>query len=489
MLLNYFKLREQPFGVTPDPRFWFASQTHREALASLLYGLDAGRGFVALIAKPGMGKTTLLFNGLEQLRESAKTVFLFETMATRENLLQALLIDLGVSDSHGNIIELQARLNEVCAQYVRAGKRMVVVIDEAQNLDESMLEFVRRLSNFETSREKLIHIVLSGQPQLAEKLALPSMVQLRQRISIVAHLEPLSQKDTRIYIDHRLKTAGYLSQTSLFNETALTLIAEHSEGIPRNINNLCFNAMSIAFALKQKTIDGEIVREVIADLSLGAPEKASASLNPKIREVIVAAGPHRRETLTIPEPSVREQGGDVSAQSPAMVPAATLQPIEPDGWVPPIFASHRDDKSPFRYWFSGGWFSQLAVVAAVIALVVTWALIPGWSNSIHVVAADANAVSLPAPSASSAAPTGPSAPAEPRSSPDPSPVRAAGSPSQVTFFSARDGQSLRSICAEKYPRCTPQILREIRRLNPQLAHSNVLWPGELIRIPDKKYLP
>ena len=486
MLLDYFKLREQPFGVTPDPRYWFASQTHREALASLLYGLEAGRGFVALIAKPGMGKTTLLFTGLEQLRESAKTVFLFETMATRENLLQALLIDLGVPDSHGNIIELQARLNEVCAQYTRDGKRMVVVIDEAQNLDESVLEFVRMLSNFETSREKLIHIVLSGQPQLAEKLALPGMVQLRQRISIVAHLEPLSQEDTRIYIEHRLKAAGYLSQTSLFTQPAMALIAEHSQGIPRNINNLCFNAMSIAFALKQKTIDCKIVREVIADLSLGASEKAPASLKPKIREVIVAAGHPRRGPLTIPEAAIREPDGDVSALSPAMVPAVTSQPIERDGWVPPIFSSHRDGNSPFRHWFSGGWFSQLAVVAAVIALVVAWALIPGWSNSTHVVAADANATSVPAPSVSS---TGPSGPAEPPGTSGPSPVRAAGSPSQVIFFSAREEQSLHSICTENYPRCTPQILREIHRLNPQLGHSNYVGAGQLIRIPDRSIFP
>ena len=144
----------------------------------------------------------------------------------------------------------------------------MVVIDEAQNLDDSVLELVRMLSNFETSREKLIQIILSGQPQLAEKLASPELVQLRQRVSIVALPKTLSPEETALYIDHRLRTAGYSAEKPLFTEAALALIADRSEGIPRNINNLCFNALSLGCALQRKTIDCDIVREVVADLDL-----------------------------------------------------------------------------------------------------------------------------------------------------------------------------------------------------------------------------
>ena len=181
MVLEYYNLREQPFGVTPDSRFLYASATHREALSSLLYGLQAGRGFVALIAEPGMGKTTLLFQALNQLKDRARVVFIFQTICTPVDFLRAVLTDLGVHDTRGSLIELQSKLNELVTEQSRSGKPLVLVIDEAQNLDDSVLELVRMLSNFETSREKLIQIVLSGQPQLADKLASPELVQLRQR--------------------------------------------------------------------------------------------------------------------------------------------------------------------------------------------------------------------------------------------------------------------------------------------------------------------
>jgi general secretion pathway protein A len=268
MILDHYKLREQPFGVTPDSRYLFLSGSHREALASLLYGIEAGCGFVALIASPGMGKTTLLFHVLNQLRNKARTVFLFQTIATSEDLLRAILTDLGLGQTQGSLIEMQQRLNEVLTEQARLGKRVVVVIDEAQNLAGPVLELVRMLSNFETSREKLIQIILSGQPQFAEKIASPELVQLRQRISIFAFLKQLSPKDTELYIGHRLRTAGYALEAPLFTGEALALIVQYSEGIPRNINNLCFNALSLGCALKRKTIDGDVVREVVADLDL-----------------------------------------------------------------------------------------------------------------------------------------------------------------------------------------------------------------------------
>ena len=268
MVLEYYNLREQPFGVTPDRRYLYASATHREALASLLYGLEAGRGFVALIAQPGMGKTTLLFQALDQLKDKARVVFVFQTICTPVDFLRAVLTDLGVHDTRRSLIELQSRLNEVVTEQSRSGKPLVLVVDEAQNLDDSVLELVRMLSNFETSREKLIQIVLSGQPQLADKLASPEFVQLRQRISIFGCLKPFSPVETALYIEHRLQVAGSRMGTPLFTDGALALIAENSGGVPRNINNLCFNALSLGCALHRRIIDREIISEVIADLDL-----------------------------------------------------------------------------------------------------------------------------------------------------------------------------------------------------------------------------
>ncbi len=268
MVSDFYGLEGDPFGATPDSRYLFESNTHREALASLLYGVQAGRGFMALIAKPGMGKTTLLFRALSQLREQGRTVFLFQTMLTPLDLLRTLLADLGVQDLQGGVFELQTKLNEILVGYSRRSERLVVVIDETQNLDDSVLEMVRMLSNFETQEHKLMQIILSGQPQLAQKLRSPNLLQLRQRISIVAHLEAFSPEQTEQYVEHRLRVAGYNSDRSLFTRSAMQLIAKHTEGIPRNINTLCFNALSIGCALKRKTIDADIVREVISDLDL-----------------------------------------------------------------------------------------------------------------------------------------------------------------------------------------------------------------------------
>jgi type II secretory pathway predicted ATPase ExeA len=280
MVLDYYNLKEQPFGVTPDPRYLYYSPIHREALATLSYGIRSGRGFMSLIAEPGMGKTTILFQLLRELEASTRTVFLFQTLCTPKELLQALLRDLGVDDGD-NVIRMQQKLNDVLLLEARRGRRVVVVIDEAQNLDDSALESVRMLSNFETSSDKLLQIVLAGQPRLREKLASPHLLQLRQRMSIFARLHPFSAEETRRYVSHRLEVAGYHFKTPLFTQQAGSLIAKHSEGIPRNINNICFNALSLGYVLKQKTIEEDVIRESLVDLDLdvdgarGRPEEVA----------------------------------------------------------------------------------------------------------------------------------------------------------------------------------------------------------------------
>jgi general secretion pathway protein A len=270
MVLDYYHLKEQPFGVTPDTRYLYLNATHGEALASLFQGIQDGRGFMSLIARPGLGKTTLLFRLLQHLERYARTVFLFQTLGGPEDLLRSLLRDLGMEAHDGDLARMHAQLNEYLLAESRRGRRLVVVIDEAQNLPDSALELLRMLSNFENPREKLMQIVLAGQTQLAEKLMSPGMVQLRQRISIAARLKPFTSDESRFYVGHRLQVAGYDLETPLFTARAGAMIVEHSEGIPRNINNICFNALSIGCALKQKPIDEDVVREVLDDLDFGS---------------------------------------------------------------------------------------------------------------------------------------------------------------------------------------------------------------------------
>ena len=182
MILDFYKLTEAPFGDTPDPRFLYMGAQHREALASLLMGTANNRGFLALIAKPGMGKTSLLYQYLEMLREQARTAFVYQTDCDSREFLRHILLDLDIDATGKDLPGMQEILNRVMMEQMRAGKRFILVIDEAQNLEERILESVRLLSNFETPWSKVIQIVLAGQPQLAERLSSPTMLQLRQRI-------------------------------------------------------------------------------------------------------------------------------------------------------------------------------------------------------------------------------------------------------------------------------------------------------------------
>lgn len=268
MLLQYFGFKQEPFGATPDPRCLYPSHAHLEALASLEYGFHSNRGFTAMIAPPGMGKTTLLFRFLQDIRETARSVFLFDIGAECEprEFVGYILRDIGIIPGTTGS-EMHEQLSCALAKETRAGRKFVIVIDEAQNLSDAVLERVRLLSNFEISQGKLMQIVLSGQPQLFDKLKQPSLLQLRQRISTICRIDPLSAEETSAYIEYRLKQAGY-SAGPLFAKDALKLITEVSQGIPRTINNLCFNALSLCCAMKSKQVDRSMVAEVVADLDL-----------------------------------------------------------------------------------------------------------------------------------------------------------------------------------------------------------------------------
>ena len=304
MFLEFYRLKEQPFGVTPDPRFICPSRTHTEAFNSLSCGLEAGCGFLALIAKPGTGKTTLVLQLLKQLNQTSRPIFLFHTQCDSREFLRYLFRSLGIDVAGLDAVSMHERLNQLLAAELRVGRRLVVIIDEGQNLDNSVLETVRLLSDFEAPRTKPMQIVLVGRPQLAEKLSSPSLAQLRQSISILSGLEPLTREEIIRYIERRLQVAGYAG-APLFSNEALERIFARSEGIPRNINNLCFNALLAGCAAGRKQIDFDIVDQVLNDLEINP-------LEPKCMGT-------RQETSSVTQAPIGDPGFDLSAIYPGTV--------------------------------------------------------------------------------------------------------------------------------------------------------------------------
>src|SRR6266853_1591786 len=220
MYLKFYGLQEEPFGATPDPRFLYLSPKYREAQATLEYGVRTARGFTAVVAKPGMGKTTLLFHLLEKFSSSARTAFLFQTQCDSREFMRYLLSELGIDIRNADFVHLQDEFNRLLIRESRAGKQFIVVVDEAQNLSAAVLETVRLLSDFETPRKKLMHVILAGQPELGDKLASAELEQLRQRISHVVRLEGFSLFDVEAYVNHRLQVAGY-SGEKIFSADAI----------------------------------------------------------------------------------------------------------------------------------------------------------------------------------------------------------------------------------------------------------------------------
>ena len=293
-LLKFFGLQQQPFDVTPDPAFLYYSPSHREALASLSQGIEHFRGFMMLVAPPGMGKTMLLNKLLEELGDKARVVFLFQTQCDSSELLTFILNELEVDHTGMDVVTMHRVLNQVLLEEMLRGQRFVLIVDEAQNLQEPVLETIRLLSDFETTHSKLIQIVLAGQPRLAHTLLKPGLAQLRQRVSILSQLRPLSARETAEYVEHRLRAAGSNGK-HLFTRDALELIAALSKGVPRTINNLCFNALLMAFQRGEEVVDAGMVRRISEKLDLQAVAR-----HPHSDKNAVSASPLPNEISTAP---------------------------------------------------------------------------------------------------------------------------------------------------------------------------------------------
>jgi len=271
MYLHYFGLNEAPFSITPDPAFVFLSPRHRDALAHLMYGIGQGGsgGFVQLTGEVGTGKTTLCRCLLEQVPEGTHIALLLNPLVTPRELLAAISQELGIdiSDSIDSTRLLVDGLNLYLLAAHERGERVVVIIDEAQNLSPEALEQVRLLTNLETSKEKLLQIVLLGQPELRDLLQRRALRQLAQRITARYHLNPLGPKDTHLYVRHRMQVAG--AERNPFRRSAMNALYQRSQGIPRLINIIADRSLISAFAKERLDVTAAMVHEAANEVQLG----------------------------------------------------------------------------------------------------------------------------------------------------------------------------------------------------------------------------
>jgi len=265
----YFGLQENPFTLSPDPRYLYLSQQHREALNCLIYGIGEKKGFMVVTGGIGTGKTTLCRALLAGLDGATASALIFNPALSDIELLKAINQEFGIKMvGRGTKKRYLDGLNAFLLRNFAAGKNAVLVIDEAQNLSHGVLEQIRMLSNLETVREKLIQIILLGQPELRHLLALPSLSQLNERITVRYDLKPLAREDVRRYIEHRLVTAGR-EAGGLFTAGSYALISRLSRGIPRRINAICDRALLIAYGRDLKTVDRRLIRAAIGDIGPG----------------------------------------------------------------------------------------------------------------------------------------------------------------------------------------------------------------------------
>lgn len=264
MYCQFYGLKERPFNVTSDPEFFFLSKKHKEALSHLLYGTSHRKGIIVLTGEIGTGKTTLCRFFLNRLNRNVKTAFILNPHFSEIQLLEAIVKDFGITAKNSTRLALVWALNQFLLSETESGNNVVLIIDEAQNLKPRLLEQVRLLSNLETEKDKLLQVVLVGQPELNQRLNLYDLRQLRQRIMVRFHITPLEKDEIKEYINHRLNIAG--SGKTYFTDEAIEAIAGFSSGTPRLINMICDRALLAGFVAETQTIDLDIIHKCLEEL-------------------------------------------------------------------------------------------------------------------------------------------------------------------------------------------------------------------------------
>jgi len=267
MYTNFYNLTEKPFNLTPDPKFLYLGQSYKEALALMTYGVQERKGFMVVTGEVGTGKTTLIRALLRKLDTDTKTVFIFNPILEVKDFFRFVCFDLGIQTRNETKGDCLLNIYEFLVESYKKRENVMMLIDEAHDLNPSLLEEIRLLSNFETATNKLIQIVLVGQPELNWILNQPQCRPLKQRISLWFYINPLNRKETGEYIRSRLYRAGM--ETPCFTEEAIDEIFRYSNGVPRTINILCENSLTIGYAMDGKRIDEKIIKDAIDDLEAG----------------------------------------------------------------------------------------------------------------------------------------------------------------------------------------------------------------------------
>ena len=334
MYTAFYGLSDKPFALTPDPRFLFLAEPHREALAHLLYGVEQGEGFIAVTGEVGTGKTTLCRTLLQRLGPSSEVAYVFNPAVSSLELLQAVNAEFGLPVDGRTRRELHEQLNQLLLARRRDGRRVLLIVDEAQNLPAETLEQIRLLSNLETESQKLLQIVLIGQPELDTKLASRELRQLRQRITVHWRLGPLSAGETRDYVRHRLRVAAG-DERPLFTRQALREVHRRAGGIPRLVNVLCDRALLAGYAAREREIGATLVRQAWRE-TRGPAASAGRRWQPwAAAAALLLAGAGFAWSRLEARPAPAPDPPPVSAPAPELEPAPAPEPepapvLEPD---------------------------------------------------------------------------------------------------------------------------------------------------------------
>lgn len=322
MYLQHYNLAHLPFRNTPDPRFFYETPRHNEALANLVYAVEQRRGFVLLSGEIGSGKTLVTHLLLQHLEDHAQVALVRNTHLNSSQLIRLICDEFSIqAPTHADKAGMLLAINQFLIQQLAEDRLVVVIIDEAQNLSDKVLEELRMLSNLETSSDKLLQIVLVGQPELRDKVSQPHLEQLRQRIALSYHLEPLTLEEITAYIQHRLTVAAAEGgQKAVFTPEAIAKIARFSRGTPRIINGLCDNALLYGFTGKTHTIDEGLIDKVL---------KHSMHLVSRHRTQIQSPS-----VSSSPAPRVRPNAPEALAVAPEAAKAPAAAPSPPDEVIP-----------------------------------------------------------------------------------------------------------------------------------------------------------
>ncbi len=265
MYCKYYGLKERPFNVTSDPSFFFSSKKHKEAISHLLYGVSQRKGIIVLTGEIGTGKTTICRFFLNQVTKNVKTAFILNPTFSEVQLLESIIKDFGLSSKNRTKLGMVLELNNFLLRESQAGNNLVLIVDEAQNLKPDLLEQIRLLSNLETEKDKLLQVILVGQPELNNRLNLHDLRQLRQRIMVRYHITPLDQDEIKSYINHRLEIAS-TDKKIVFTDEAISMISRFSSGTPRLINMICDRALLAGYVSETNQIDFNILKKCTEEL-------------------------------------------------------------------------------------------------------------------------------------------------------------------------------------------------------------------------------